>query len=243
MALLPGVGAVGGSYGMPSNPSPLQGYYDNYSQGANQNKADYSRLMGQYNDVFNKTQGQGQYQETPDYREAINNLSGLARTGGYSQQDLTDLRARAISPIRAIYANAQRDIERKRALNGGYSPNYNAVTAKFAREQSDQISNQMQNANAGIAQNVAQNKLQVAPQFANIAQNQDQYRNDYGMKNLQQQLQALGGQTSLYGTTPALTATFGGQAQNASQLQAQIDQWGKQNGLNLVSQLVSGMKR
>lgn len=225
-----------------NNQKPLSSYYDAYSGAANQNSADYGRLMNNYNDVYNQAKGAKGYEESQDFRSSINNLAELSRTGGYSGQDLTDLRARAISPIRAIYANAQRDIDRKRRLNGGYSPNYNATTSKMAREQSSLISDKMGDANAGIAQNVAQNKLQVAPQYANVAQSENQFRNNFALQGLDQQLKALGGQTSLYGTTPALTATFGNQALSQAQLQNLISQQGKQNGLQLVSQMVSGMR-
>jgi hypothetical protein len=124
-----------------------------------------------------------QYQQSGALSGAMGNLADLSQTGGYSPQDIADLRARGISPIRSIYASAQQNVDRQRALQGGYSPNYGAVSAKMARELSDQIGNQVTNINAGIAQNVAQNKLAIAPTYASEAAGQSNLSNQMGQTN------------------------------------------------------------
>src|SRR5215471_1782419 len=88
---------------------------------------------------------------------ALGHYGDFANTGGFSPQDLADMRARAISPTRSIYASAQQNLNRSRALQP-YSPNYAAASAKMAREQSQQISDANVNANAAIAQAVQQGK-------------------------------------------------------------------------------------
>ncbi len=306
----------------PPPPSPLSTQYNLYNQGVKQNAEDYSGIMQGYKDLYNKAssmpnlaapsggykpqtynfQSMGNpqlyqpatrdYQQSGDVTQAINNLSGLANNGGYSATGIADLRARGLSPIRAIYANAQRNADRQRALSGGYSPNYNAVQSKMARELSDQIGGAVQNVNAGIAQNVAGNRIAAAPAYASASQRANEAEEAQNARNLEQYnqgqqfnignfmranefnagganqanmfnvgqgnqaaqfnaqlplqygqynqgnnnlaLQALGGQASLYGTTPALSSLFGNQALQGAQLQNQINQQGNQGNLAAV---------
>lgn len=124
-----------------------------------------------------------QYAQSPDVTASISNLVDLARTGGYSDAGIADLRSRGISPIRAVYANAQQNVDRQRALSGGSGANYGAVTAKMSRDLSDQIANQTSNVNAGIAQNVASNRLQIAPTYASATENQSNLHNQMNETN------------------------------------------------------------
>ena len=128
-------------------------------------------VLGNYRNLYNTPVDPTlqEYNRDPDVAASIANLRGLAETGGYSDQDKSDLRARGISPIRSVYANAARNMDRQRTIQGGYSPNYNAASAKMTRELSDLVSGATQNVNAGIAQNVASNRLSAAPQFAQAA--------------------------------------------------------------------------
>lgn len=256
------------------------------------------------------------YKPSADVTASLGNLKGLSETGGYSPQDIADLRARGVSPIRAVYANAQRGVDRQRALSGGYSPNYNAVSAKMARELSDQIADAIQNVNAGIAQNVAGNKLSAAPQYASAAAGQSGLENQIGMGNTAAQnqarmlnagaineagqfntgannnaqlqnianqllvsqfntgstnqanqfnleqpykagqfnlaargqgqdqlLRAIQGQQSLYGTTPAMSALFGGQALSGAELQNMINQQGNQGNSQFFNSFMGGLGR
>jgi hypothetical protein len=89
---------------------------------------------------------------------ALGHYSQFADDGGFSPQAIQDLRARAIAPTRAVYANAQNNIDRQRSLQNGFSPNYTAATAKMARNLSSQISDANVNADASIAQMVQQGK-------------------------------------------------------------------------------------
>ncbi len=200
-----------------------------------------------------------QYQPTSDYTGAVSNLRDLSQSGGYSPSDIADLRARGISPIRSVYSSAQSNIDRAKSLAGGYSPGYTAATAKLTRGLSDAVSSGTQNVNADIASRVAGNKLQVAPELASTAFNNQQAQNQTGMENTQaantagyaatqlpfqtydEAVKALQGQTSLYGTTPALSSLFGSQALSAAQLQELIRSQNmsqSNNGLNTIAQAV-----
>lgn len=215
----------------------MKNYGDLYKQGAT-NPLKYSNIAPTTNN----------YSKSADVSKSLGDLSDLSTTGGYSPEGIAALRERGISPIRSVFSSAQRNIDRAKGLSGGYSPNYAAVTAKMAREQASEIGNQMNNVNAGIAQNVAANRIAAAPAYASAAagenaartavetHNSDIYNdinkfnagNNLDAQKTQRtnQLGALNGMTNLYGTTPALTKTFGDQimqATNAGQNQQQLD--------------------
>jgi hypothetical protein len=176
----------------PAAPTTSYGNPNSFTTAANQQAKDYDTIMQQYKDLGAQSQlnpivaGKANfspispqiapYQEDDRSKQAISNLQELSQTGGYSQQGIQDLRERGVSPVRSIYASANRNLQRAKGLSGGYSPNFGALTAKMAREMSDEIGQRLTDVNAGIAQNVASNRLSVAPQYAGAAQraNEDQ---------------------------------------------------------------------
>lgn len=274
----PAAGAVimrnpmGGTYYGPGGPGaqtppsdPLTSSYNLYNKAVEQQAGDYGNIMKGYQDLLSKagafTSGYSpqtaQYQQSPDLTDAISKLKGLSETGGYSDQDVQNLRERGISPIRSIYANAQRELDRRRSLSGGYSPNYGAVTAKMTRDLSSQIANQMTNVNAGLAERIAQNKLNITPQYAGTTAGQSNLANQMAMENaqagnrakefglqipFQYASDALRGMTSLYGTTPAMSSLFGNQALQAAQLQNQVNQEGQRNNQAAISSFMPGIR-
>jgi len=151
-----------------------------------------SDIMGKYENIYNSlgnppnfnftATAPGPYQSTADYTNAFSNLSNLSRTGGFSPEDIANIRARAISPIRAVYANANRNLSRSKALQGGYSPNYAAATAKMSRDMSSQLSDATTNAEADIAGKVAANKMSASSDAARLAAEDQATRNNYALK-------------------------------------------------------------
>jgi hypothetical protein len=202
--------------------NPLVNQYKLYNTAVQQNAGDYSDIMQQYKNLLNKPATP--YTPSAASTSAVANLGELSQSGGYSGADQANIRERGISPIRSLYAGAQRNIDRQRGLQGGYSPNYGALQAKLAREMSSSIGDQMTNVNATLAQNIAQNRMGAASNYASSAQNQDQMAQQQNQFNTQQPFNALSGMQSMYGTTPALSATFGNQALQGAQLQQQINQ-------------------
>lgn len=219
----------------------MQGYRNQLNGGG----SEYNSLMGNFNDAIGKYKNgpeEMQYNEAPEMGTAFKQLKELSETGGLNQQEQADLRARGVSPIRAVYANMNRNMDRQRALGGGYSPNYNASAARMARESSESIAGATQNVNAKIAEMVQQGKLKAAPEYANLANSKNTLSNNIGVQNIQNKTNwmgnygdllgkaggmvtaknnntsdALKGMTSLYGTTPALVNTFGNQVSDRSQ--------------------------
>lgn len=113
----------------------------------------------------------------------------FAKTGGFSPTDLGNIRAQSIAPIRGMYAGANREVDRSRALQGGYSPGYGVLKSRLAREGSTALSDASTNVEGMIAQMVQQGKLAglggqadvgsrmsslfgTAPGYANMAGNQ-----------------------------------------------------------------------
>lgn len=120
-----------------------------------------------------------------DYRNIMGRYQDFADTGGYSEADKANIRSRAISPIRSVYDRARQELDRSRALQGGYSPGYATALDRFARNQGQQTSDATTNAEAAIAQMVQSGKLA-----------------------------GLGGMSGLYGTAPGIANMYGNQAIN-----------------------------
>lgn len=227
----------------PQAASPLTNSYKLYGTATNQQTQDYSNIMGKFNDFYSKMADPNKqaYQQSQDSKQSLSNLNDLTSSGGYSSGDINALRERGISPIRSIYASANRDVDRQRSLQGGFSPNYAATKAKMAREQSNQIADQMNDVNAGIAEKVAGNKMQAGGMYGSTAQAENATRNQYNNQNDQMQGDALRGMTSLYGTTPAMSQLFGSQALQGAGLQNDINQGNNRNNLQLISQMLGQM--
>lgn len=225
---------------------------------------------GSYNPVQNT------FGTTKDVTGSISNLRDLASTGGYSPSDIAAIRERGISPIRSIYASAQRNLDRSRALQGGYSPGYAAAQVRMARDLSNKISDQTTNVNAQVAQMVAEGKQRAAPELASAAAGEEGRLGQVAAENVAatnrgqefnigtglsaeefnrqlasgdwaNRLRAIQGMQSLYGTTPALAATFGqqalgaaGLAENQRQFDTNYNLTAPTYGLGTVGSLVRG---
>lgn len=185
-------------------------FAQNYGRGTEQGFLDYGRTMGQYGNVMDKfgqlggPQGFGQ----------------MAQTGGYSPTDMANMRSRGVSPVRAAYANAEREVQRQRSLQGGYSPNATATLAKMAREQGQAGSDAATNVEAQLAQMKQQGQMQGLQGQLGAAQGQ---------------LGAAGGMAGLYGATPGMAATFGNQLSNAVNTSGQF-------GLDLMGRDIAGQQ-
>lgn len=195
-------------------------------------------------------------------REAMPGYRQFAATGGYSPTEMQDIRARGIAPIRAAYGNTMLELNRARALGGGGSgaPNYIAALARTNRDLSQGTSDAMQNVNAGLAESVRQGKefglqgisgtgstlgglssqeaqRQLSASMANQSANlQAQSLTEQALEaNRSAQLAAMGGQASLYGTTPGMASTFGNQAISGYGTLAEMQNARNQYGLGALN--------
>ncbi len=175
-----------------------------YNVSADQSEKNYGQMYQNYNDVFSQIPGL--------YANQRAGYQNFADTGGYSPQDIQDLRARGVAPTRAVYANAQANLDRNRAIQG-YSPNYAAATAKMARELGQSVSDTNVNVNASLADAIRQGKLAGLGGLNQTTAGQ-----------LGAQSDILGGQRSLYGTTPGQTSLYGQQLGQSNDQMNQISQ-------------------
>jgi hypothetical protein len=228
----------------------------NYGRGSEANYGDYTDIMNRYRSIaggggdggdggggggFNAS---GQYTPfTVGYSDPFESYGGFkefSQTGGYSKEDIANMRSRGTSPIRAAYANAEREMGRQRSLQGGYSPNFMAASAKMARERGQAGADAMQNVEAGLAEARNKGRLSGLTGMSGIEGQRLNAQIDVGKFNAEaqaraqaqnigaaesaagrasaasaasraDQLRALQGMTSLYGTNPGMSETFGNQ--------------------------------
>src|SRR5262245_47648006 len=94
---------------------------------------------------FRNRANYGYNRNVADYESLMDDYNEFRQTGGFSADDLSNIRSRSVSPFRSVYSGAQRELDRNRALQGGYSPNYAAASAKMAREMSQGLSDANRN--------------------------------------------------------------------------------------------------
>ena len=175
--------------------------------GIGQAQTDYGRSLGGTS-APGQGMGGGILQgQLGDYGNLMKQYQGWADTGGLSEQDKANLRNRATSPLRALYARGQQDISRQRSLQGGYSPGATTALTRMNRNMGQGMSDATGNAEAAITQMMQQGK-------------------QFGM----------GGMSGMYGATPGLSNMFGNQVlgalgnqTNLAQLQSQLGNWITQN--------------
>ena len=149
---------------------------------------------------------------------AYGGYQDFANTGGFTPQNIQDMRARSAAPMRAVYANAQDNLNRQRALTGGYSPNYAAASAKMARELGYGLADASTNTEASLADMIHKGKLEGLGGMTNI----DQALLGAQTQRLGLANNTLGQMGNIYGTAPGQAQMYGNQMLNSSgqQLQA-----------------------
>lgn len=199
MAYGASVGAVD-PFAITTKPRTLKSVYDSAATEQAQN---YDDIMRGYDSILSDTRsrsGQNKlnyvpinpvfsqytpttYNRTGELNTALTGLSDYSRTGGYSDADVNAIRERSISPIRALYANAQNNLRRKQILQGGNSSNYGALTAKMARDLSTSIGDTTTKVNADIAQMIASGKLSGLNSLASTAGTENALRANIASQN------------------------------------------------------------
>lgn len=190
---------------------PQNSVANTYTGAVNQQAGDYDNIMAAYQSLLNQAQngpggsGSGsssssggpfspitaqqstysptQYSQSAGFGDALSQMNNAAQTGGYSENDISSLRARGVSPIRAVYAQAQQNLARQKSLQGGYSPNYGALQSKMAREQSSLLSDKSTDVNAQIADMVAKGKASALSQYGSMTGNENTLMNTINSQN------------------------------------------------------------
>lgn len=274
---------TGGPTGTEAEFTPLSQNFANQYQGAvSRNMGDYGNIMQGYGDwrtnvaqplmsqISQRQPHQFSYQNVSAPRASGESLEGyrnFANTGGYSADDVRDIRARGISPIRAAYGNTMMNLDRSRALGGaGGSPNYIAAVSRAQRELPQQLADATQNVNAQLAESIRSGKLAGLSGMTGITEAEAGRTLQAGLANQQADMRAqelteqgisaqearqiaaaelglsgLRGQTDAYSATPGLASTFGNQALQAYQQRAQLDQIRNQYGLGLIGAQINAL--
>lgn len=219
-----------------------------YTRAADQSFNDYNDIMNRYRGLASEGVTKNQpglervnYNRNPEMNEAFGGYRNFMNTGGYSAEDIANMRARGVSPIRASYQNALNEVDRQKNLSGGYSPNAGALRASMARSQGGQMADAVQNVNAQLAEAIQKGKMfgtegmgNLSVQDLNFAQNaalaNQRAGIDIARENLMDpRMSAVSGMANLYGTTPGAANMFGNQAQQS------INNWlnaqGQQQGI------------
>jgi hypothetical protein len=85
--------------------------------------------------------------------ERMRGLGGFdefAKTGGYTPESIANIKAQALSPIGSYASGTRDELARRRSLQGGYAPGFDAANRQLSRDTARQIANTSLNANVGI---------------------------------------------------------------------------------------------
>jgi hypothetical protein len=134
----------------------------------------YNQFWQNYNQAVNR--------QTRDYGNVMGRYQEFADTGGFSPQDISNMRARAMSPLRATYATAQRNLGRSLGA-GGPAGSSGVLQARMAREQGQGMSDVARATEGDIAEQKQRGRLS-----------------------------GIGGMLGAYGATPGQAALYGNQA-------------------------------
>lgn len=97
-------------------------------------------------------------------------FDNFANTGGYSDADISNIRARATSPIAAQFATDQAAIDNSNRLQGRAGPNFAAATARLNRNRGISAADAARNAEIDIQQSIRDNKLKGATELSGAEQ-------------------------------------------------------------------------
>jgi hypothetical protein len=231
-----------------------QSMYNNYQNASGQQMQDYRDLMDQFKNYQSTAPGpvsaeRVDYNRTPEMEEAFGGYRNFMNTGGFSAQDIADMRARGVSPIRSTYANMQNELERQKNLQGGYSPNMAAAMTRMRGSTSQQMADQVQNINAYLTEQIQKGKMFGTSGMGDLSTRDTEFSQRAKLANQAASLQAAGinashpdprlqalmGASSLYSATPGLMGTTGNQLLGSTQNWLNANQQGMgigQMGIN-----------
>lgn len=205
---------------LPQNQS-LQ---NRYNVSADQSNKDYGNIMGNYNSFLSSPGAS--YTPSNQNFGAYSGYQDFANTGGFTPQNVQDIRARSVAPMRATYANAMADVDRRNVLAGGNLANAPAAKSQMARNLGYGLADASTNTEAMLAEAIRSGKLAGLGGMTGIdtSRMQEGLANagrttDTQLANRSQGLQAISGMGNLYGTTPGATNMYGNQlGQSNSQM-------------------------
>lgn len=115
-----------------------RGYWEGIGRTGGYSPEDRARLEGDIESLRRYSQGGS---VTPEDRARIRGggvYDEFSKTGGWSEDDKQNYRARAGSVIPSFFKNLKQTLETQNRAQGGYNPGYTSQTAKLARDSSRQ---------------------------------------------------------------------------------------------------------
>ena len=241
-----------------------QNYNDLFNKTNYRQMQDYGDIMSGYDDFSNSLTPNftrvnysrpGELNEAYGFlREAAPGYREFAANGGYSNQDIQELRARGMAPIRSAYGNTMMELGRANNLAGpGGAANYIAATSKAQRELPGQMADAMTGVNAKLAEDIRAGKLQGLAGLTGIGTTMGGLSSDEAGRELSAQmanqsaelnarglyqqgkLGALSGKTGLYGTTPAMANMFANQVAQTYGMRGSLEQNRNNMGIALLA--------
>jgi hypothetical protein len=109
---------------------------------------------------------------TPEQKEAgwgWGNFKNFAETGGWSDPEKADFRARAASGTPQLYEGVRNEMQRGRNVQGGYGPGYTSSLAALARDKQSAIANTQLGAETNLAESIRSGKKWGSEQGAGAA--------------------------------------------------------------------------
>ena len=101
----------------------------------------FSRAGGLDDKAINRFRGSGVFDE-------------FSKTGGYSDSDKANIRSRALSPIGSYATGTQDELNRRRAVQGGFAPGFDSASQSLRRDAARGIADTSLNAELGIKDRV-----------------------------------------------------------------------------------------
>lgn len=151
-----GGGGGGGGFAPPpdSRLTDVSKFYEDYMKTGGWDPSNVTSI----NDNIAKLKSLGYDPDTVNRLRGGGVFDEFSKTGGYSDNDLANIRARGTSTIPAFYAQAKADANRARAVQGGYGPGQSALMARFGRSQAAAGADAALNTELGIKSNVNQGR-------------------------------------------------------------------------------------
>lgn len=149
-------GGSGGGGGGGGAAVPRQDYFSGIGK---LDKTQYDNAEAAFTNI-DKTGAQNMADTGGLDAGAMDRMTGMggfqefAKTGGYTDEDKSNIRAKALSPISAFDTNMRNDMSTRRATQGGYSPGFDASSRALQRDTSRNIADTSLNAELGIKDKV-----------------------------------------------------------------------------------------
>lgn len=96
--------------------------------------------------------------------ENISRMRGMggfdefAKTGGYTPVAIANIKAQALSPIGSYATGAREELDRRRALQGGYAPGFDAASRQIQRDAARNIAETSLATNVGLQDRINQGR-------------------------------------------------------------------------------------